>query len=82
MAYKQLHQPDQLGNKEDKREDHESQKCVAENFADDIAVQDAHDGIRQCSTPAEIAAQARRLDAVNVFPPTRLYARVTAGISG
>src|SRR5207248_6139035 len=52
VAHKQLHQPDQLRHEKDKSEDDKSEECVAENFADDIPVQDAHDANGECNTVA------------------------------
>src|SRR6266480_1741455 len=47
---KKLHQAHQLGHEKYKGKDDKPEKCVAENFADDIAVQDAHDGNGECNT--------------------------------
>ena len=56
VAHKQLHQPDQLRHEKDKSEDDKSEECVAENFADDIPVQDAHDANGECNTVATTLA--------------------------
>src|SRR5256885_5831303 len=36
------HQANELRNEKNKRENHESKEGMTENFADDVAVQDAH----------------------------------------
>jgi len=41
-----------LGYEKYKGKDDESEECVAENFADDIPVQDAHDANGECNTVA------------------------------
>ena len=59
MTDEQLHQPHQLRHEEYKGEDGKSEECVAENFADDIPVQDAHDANGECSTVATTFALPR-----------------------
>ncbi len=50
MAHEELHQADQLRHEEDEGKDDEPEECVAENFADDVAVQDAHGANGECNT--------------------------------
>ncbi len=59
MTHKQLHQADELRDEKDEGEDGKSEECVAKNFADDIAVQDAHDANAECSTVATTFASSR-----------------------
>ena len=42
MPDKQRHQANELRNEKNKRENHESKEGMTENFADNVAVQDAH----------------------------------------
>ena len=50
MTDKKLHQAHQLRNKKNKSEDDKPKDGVPEDFADDVAVQDAHGANRECST--------------------------------
>ena len=43
VTNKQLHETHKLGNEENKCEDEESEESVTKNFANDVAVEDAHD---------------------------------------
>jgi len=52
-----------LRHKKHECEDDKSEECMTENFADDIAVKNAHGAKRECSTApvlAEIAARPER----------------------
>jgi hypothetical protein len=49
MADEKLHEADELRNEKDKREDNESQERMTKNFADDVAIQDAHEANAKCS---------------------------------
>jgi hypothetical protein len=49
MADNQFHQADKLRNEKDKREDNEAQERMTKNFADDVAIQDAHEANAKCS---------------------------------
>ena len=51
MAHQQLHEANQLRNKEDEREDNEAKERMTKNFADDITIQYAHGANAECSTP-------------------------------
>ena len=46
MPNKQGHNPHELRNKEDERENDEPEQSMTKNFADNVAVQDAHDAER------------------------------------
>jgi len=59
VTHEEFHQADQLGHEKYKGEDDESEECVAENLADDIAVQDAHDENGECNTVATAFASPR-----------------------
>jgi hypothetical protein len=52
MPHEEFHEAHQLRNEKDEREDAQSEQCVAKNFADNIAVQDAHGANAECSTGA------------------------------
>ena len=54
VANEQLHQTDELRNEEDKGEDDESEERVAKNFADNVAVQYAHEANGECNTREEL----------------------------
>jgi hypothetical protein len=43
VPHKQSHQANELRDKEDERENYKSKESMTKNFADNIAVQDAHD---------------------------------------
>jgi hypothetical protein len=51
MAHQELHEPYQLRHEENEGEDNQSEAGMTENFADDIAVKNAHGAIGECSTP-------------------------------
>src|SRR6266481_231226 len=57
---KQRRQAHKLRHEENKREDHESKEGMTENFADDIAVQDAHVENAECNTSADSSLKGRR----------------------
>jgi hypothetical protein len=48
-----------LGHEKYKGKDDESEECVAENFTDDIPVQDAHEANGECSTVPTTFASSR-----------------------
>ena len=50
MADEQLHEANELGDEEDESEDDKSEEGVAENFADNVTVQYAHDANGECNT--------------------------------
>lgn len=50
MTDKQLHQTNQLGHKEDKRENGQTEECMTKNFADYVAVQNSHGENGECNT--------------------------------
>jgi hypothetical protein len=52
MTDKKLHQADKLRNKKNKTKNDKPKDGVPEDFADDVAVQDAHGANRECSTAA------------------------------
>ena len=52
MTDKKLHQADKLRNEKNKSKNDKPKNGVPENFADDVAVQDAHGANRECSTAA------------------------------
>jgi len=52
MAHQELHEPYQLRHEEHEGEDDQSEAGMAENFADDVAVKNAHGASGECSTPA------------------------------
>jgi hypothetical protein len=63
MAHQELHEPNQLRHKKYECEDDKSEECMTKNFADDIAVKNAHGANRECSTApvlAEVAARPER----------------------
>jgi hypothetical protein len=49
MAYEPFHKANELRNEKDKGEDNEAQERMTKNFANDIAVQDAHEAKAECS---------------------------------
>jgi hypothetical protein len=53
MADKNFHQMDKFRHEEDKGEDDESEEGMTNDFADYIAIEDAHDGKRQCNMGKE-----------------------------
>jgi hypothetical protein len=59
MADEQLHQADKLRHKENECKDHEAEERMAENFADDVTVQDAHGANGECNTPAGSGPERR-----------------------
>jgi hypothetical protein len=59
MTDHQLHQADKSWHEQNKCEDDESQGGVAEDFADNIAVQDAHGANAECSTVAGLERERR-----------------------
>ena len=50
MAHQEFHEPYQLRDKQYEGEDDESEERMTENFADDIAVKNAHGANRECNT--------------------------------
>jgi len=50
MADKNLHEANELGDEEDKGEDDETEECVTDDFAGDVAVENAHGARGECST--------------------------------
>ena len=63
MAHQELHESNQLRHEKYECEDDKSEECMTENFADDIAVKNAHGANRECSTApvlAEVAARPER----------------------
>ena len=60
MPDKQRHQANELRNEKNKRENHESKEGMTENFADNIAVQDAHVEKSECNTSADMHWKGRR----------------------
>jgi hypothetical protein len=63
MTNQEFHEPNQLRHKKHECEDDKSEECMTENFADDIAVKNAHGANRECSTapvPAEVVAPPER----------------------
>jgi hypothetical protein len=57
---KQRHQANELRNEKNKRENHESKEGMTENFADNVAVQDAHVEKGECNTSADLRWKGRR----------------------
>ena len=51
MAHQELHEPYQLRHEQHKCEDNQSEEGMTENFADDVAIQDAHETKAKCSMP-------------------------------
>ena len=51
MADNQLHKTHKLRNEENEREDDEAKERMTKNFADDVAIQDAHERKAECSMP-------------------------------
>jgi len=49
MADENLHETDELGNKEDKGENEETKQGVAGNFAGDVTIEDAHEAKGECN---------------------------------
>ena len=49
MPDEQFHEADELRNKKDKREDNEAQQRMAKNLAKNVAIQDAHEAMAECS---------------------------------
>jgi len=49
VADEQLHQADELGYEENESEDEEAKKRVSDDFANNVAIEDAHDGKGQCN---------------------------------
>ena len=49
MAHEQFHQPDELWDEKDEREDNEAQERMTKNFANDVAIQNAHEAAAKCS---------------------------------
>ena len=50
MAHEQRHEANKLWDEENEREYGKSEECVTKNFTNNIAVEDAHDATRECST--------------------------------
>ena len=50
MPHQQFHQADELRNEKDKREDNEAQERMTKNFANDVAVKNAHEAKIESST--------------------------------
>jgi hypothetical protein len=59
MPHEQRSQTNELGNEENKGKNDESKERMTKNFADNIAVQDAHDKSAECSTSAAPAWRRR-----------------------
>ena len=57
MAYQELHKPDQLRHEKYKGEDDQSEESMAENFADNVTVKNAHGATGECNTPAPAARE-------------------------
>jgi hypothetical protein len=53
MANEDLHELDELGDKEDECENEESKKSVARDFASDIAVEETHRRKGECNMGKE-----------------------------
>ena len=49
MADENLHETDELGDKEDKSENEETKQGVAGNFAGDVTIEDAHEAKGECN---------------------------------
>jgi hypothetical protein len=49
MTDKELHEANEFGNEEDKGEDEESEEGMANDFTDNIAIQDAHGAKGECN---------------------------------
>jgi len=49
MTNKNLHEADKFGNEEDKSEDDEAEESVADDFAGDVAVENAHGARGECN---------------------------------
>ncbi len=60
MTHEEFHQANELRDEEDQGEDNKSEEAVTENFADDVAVQDAHGANGECNTVARFARERRR----------------------
>ena len=61
MTHKQRHQTHQLWDEENECEYGKSEECVTKNFTNNVAVEDAHDATRECSTgPQQIRERESR----------------------
>ena len=49
VANEKFHEADKLGDEEDEGEDEEAKKCVANDFTNNVAIEDAHDEKGQCN---------------------------------
>ncbi len=49
MADEKFHQADELGDEKNECEDEEAKKSVANDFTNNVAIEDAHDGKGQCN---------------------------------
>ena len=54
VADEKFHEADQLGDEENESEDEEAKKCVANDFANNVAIEDAHDEKGQCNMGGEL----------------------------
>ena len=59
MPHEQCGQANELGHEENKSENDKSKERMTKNFADNVAVQDAHDKNAECSTSAALARRRR-----------------------
>ena len=65
VADEQLHQADEFGHEKYEGEDEESQESVADNFPNNIAIEDAHDAKRECNMGRERRADGSSLSAIS-----------------
>ncbi len=81
MTDKKLHQADKLRNEQNKSKDDKPKNGVPEDFADDVAVQDAHGANRECNTTAAAftCGASRRHEVTFIEQnPNPSYARLVA----